>query len=290
MPSAAENLLDRAPETVREELSAIPDLGARLSRIMREGSDAYPDLPLAEDAWVDHLAHHLVAGAVAPQLSSLRAGDVHLALACLHGSAYAHARLDVLLRGVAGQALTGIRLGSVSLDELLQDVRTKLLVGEAGVGKLASYSGKGPLEGWLRVTVMRAALSTLRIRGMPRLEESEAWSELASAEDPELSALRARCGPTLEKAIEASVLALDASDKALFFLHFVDGLTIDDLAVVYGVHRATVARRIARTRNHVFDDARVRAMEVLGIDESEFRSLMGVMMSVLDLTLRRILR
>lgn len=169
-------------------------------------------------------------------------------------------------------------------------MRAKLLVGANGACKLGSYSGRGPLEGWLRVTLSRAALSALRARSPEGLlVEPNALVELAAADDPRLEALRARCAPALESAIESAVSSLPEDSRTLLRLHFVDGLTIDDLAVVYRLHRATLARRLAKARNAVFEDARARAMAALGLDEGEFRSLMGMMLSRLDFTLRRIL-
>jgi hypothetical protein len=47
-----------------------------------------------------------------------------------------------------------------------------------------------------------------------------------------------------------------------------------------------MARRLARIRNDVLDRARAAAMTALGLDSREFESLMGLLMSALDLTLR----
>jgi hypothetical protein len=49
-----------------------------------------------------------------------------------------------------------------------------------------------------------------------------------------------------------------------------------------------MARRIARARSAVFEDARSRAGASLG-GEGEFESLVGVLLSGLDVTLARLL-
>lgn len=291
----AEELVSHADDAVARELRALPELelDAALERLVVAGASAHPDLSLtdADAAWARHLAAHLAPGDVSGQLASLRADDVHLALACITGIAAAHARLDERLRRVAPQALAGIRVHDTTPDDLLQDVRTKLLVADGGAGKIASYAGRGPLDGWLRVTLARAALSAARARPMTASanDDAAALAAIAGTQDPELEALRARAAPVLERAIAEAVDALDDADKTLLKLHFVDGLTMDDLSAMYGAHRATMARRIARARTAVFEDARTRAIASLGGGEAEFDSLVGVVLSALDVTLRRLL-
>jgi RNA polymerase sigma-70 factor (ECF subfamily) len=219
-------------------------------------------------------------------------GDLELARACLDGDASALEEFDGRLRAVAPRALAKIRLDPLSLEDLLQDVRAKLLVGAPGVApKLGSYAGRGPLDGWLRVTIARAALSAIRARDpeASHREDTQAIVEGVAADNQELEALRARCAPALSAAIERAVAELSDAERMLLRLHLVDGLTIDDLAAVQGAHRATMARRLARVRNAIFENARSSAMRELSISEAEFASLMGVMLSRIDVTIRRLL-
>ncbi len=197
---------------------------------------------------------------------------------------------------MSAQALAGFKLDDGARSEMLQDVLTRLLVGTAEPAKrktasppkttarLASYAGRGPLEGWLRVTLTREALSRHRA---PSTEKHPIFDAVPAAkEDPQLAALQARCAPTLERAISDALAALPAEDRTLLRLYFLDALTIDDLAVLYRAHRATIARRLARMRAAVFERARETAIRALGIGEAEFGSLMGLVMSALDVTIR----
>jgi RNA polymerase sigma-70 factor (ECF subfamily) len=280
---------------LRRELEAISGLGAILEGLVDAGHAAYPDCPVGDALWADFLAGHLQVGDAARQLTGLHAKDVHLVLACQSADPSAHAELDRRLRLVEKQALSGIRLGSHSADEVVQAVRVKLLVGDtaegarsAPLGRLSTYSGRGPLDGWLRVTLARAALSLVRTTDTrsSSIDEAEAIADLADKDDPQARALVSRCGPALKSAVEETVASLSPADRALLRLHVIDGLTIDDLAVVYKAHRSTTARRIARVRNAIFEGARARAMSILGLGETEFASLMGVMLSQIDVTLR----
>lgn len=306
----SERLLSATSPAKTEELKRIADLETRLSAIIEQGRAAHPGISVSDDAWLRHLGSRLSEAEepIADVLPTVRSEDVYLAFACLEGVPRALAELDRRLVRAAPQALSGLRLGAnTSVDELLQLVREKLLVGSpqpvsestpasgavatSGPGKLAQYSGRGPLDGWLRVTLARTALSELRRKDplAARDDDASALANVASAADPALDQLRQRSEPALRSAIEAAIAELSAEERALMRLHFVDGLTIDDLASVYAVHRATTARRLARIRGAIFERARAQAMSALGIGETEFESLMGVMLSRLDLTIKRLL-
>ena len=291
MHVAAEALVARLRGPIAVELRAAVDLAQRIEVLIGAGRAAHPDLSVVEEQWVDHLARHLREGETTEQLADMHAGDVHLALACLRGSAGAHVRLDGRLRGVSRQALAGIRLGEVAADDVLQAVLERLLVARDGPGKIASYSGRGPLDGWLRVALARAGLSMVRSHQTRAAyeEESDTLLDVATSDDPQLAALQARYAPVLRRAIEAAAAALPAEDRILLRLSVVDGLSIDDLSGIYRAHRATIARRLARVKHAIGRDARARAMDLLGLGEIEFESLMGLMISRFDVTLRRVL-
>jgi RNA polymerase sigma-70 factor, ECF subfamily len=288
----AETLLRRLPADLADELRGSSELSEQLDALLRTGRAAHEDVPVADEMWLQHFVRHLRPGEIVVQIAEMRAGDVHLALACLDGVRVAHAQLDLRVRAIARQALAGIRLEQVSADDAIQTLLEKLLVATTGPGKLAGYSGRGPLDGWLRVALARTALDMVRTRRTPdtaTFEESEALLNLAATNDPRLEALRATCGPALKRAIEAGVALLPIEDRALLRLSVVDGLSIDDLAGIYRAHRATMARRLARAKNAILEHSRAHAMDALGVGEAEFASLMGVMLSGLDVTFHRLL-
>jgi RNA polymerase sigma-70 factor (ECF subfamily) len=282
------SLLSRARGPVADELRALERLGEMIDALVRKGRAAHPSIPVDEEAWAGHLARHLSQVDVARQLEELHADDVHLVLGCRADSSVALSCLDRRIRAVATQALHRIQIGSLSVEDILQDVRVKLLLGAPGSKKIESYSGRGALDAWLRVTLARTALT--RLHGeeekVAAMSGDDALDELVEkGDDPQIALLRARAAPILKRAIEESLDALPAGSRTLLQLHVVDGLSIDDLAGVYGIHRATVARRAARARSELFEAARVRVIAELGIEEAEFASLVGVLLSRIDLTL-----
>lgn len=290
--SLVARVLARVPPAIADELRSTGGLEEALEALVRRGRAAYPDVSVDDDAWAAHLARHLGPGEVGDQLAEMHA-DVHLALGCLARNPRALVVLQRRIRDVAPCALSRMRLEGIGLDELLLGVYERLLVvhDEAASPKLATYSGRGPLDGWLRVTVARTAITAMRRRGADddRRDEMNALLSHAAAGDPELEALRNRFAPMLARAIEDAVATLSDQDRVLLRLHFVDGLSINDIAAVYGRHRTTAARHLASVRSAIFGGARERAMKALGIGEAEFGSLMGVLLSRLDVTIRRYL-
>jgi len=301
--TAAHLLLAEVEPVLRAELEAAVGLEGRLDGLLAAGRASHPNLEVARDAWVRHFVRHLRSGERLALLDQTRADDVHLALACLEGHPTAHRKLEARLLAVAPQALVGVRLGTLPRDDLLREVRTKLLVGSttaldngaslaprgAPGAKLALYSGRGPLDGWLRVIVTRTALTMLRPHADDAVDDAAAMANVRSSEDPHFALLRARAGPHIETAIRSALASLDDADRTLLRLYFVDGLTLDDLASVYRAHRATMSRRLARIRNAIFEEARTHAMAALGASETEFQSLVGDVLGAVDVTLRTLL-
>jgi RNA polymerase sigma-70 factor, ECF subfamily len=74
-------------------------------------------------------------------------------------------------------------------------------------------------------------------------------------------------------------------DRNLLRLHVLDGLAIDDIGALHGVHRATAARWIERTREDVARAVRRDLMRQLGIDPFEVDDLLRWVQSQIDLSL-----
>jgi RNA polymerase sigma-70 factor, ECF subfamily len=71
--------------------------------------------------------------------------------------------------------------------------------------------------------------------------------------------------------------------------HILDELTIDDLARLYRVHRATCARWLADARADLGKQTRKRLMSALGMPTSDVDSLLRFLDSDIELSISRIL-
>ena len=72
--------------------------------------------------------------------------------------------------------------------------------------------------------------------------------------------------------------------------HALDGLSIDQLAALHGVHRATAARQVHSARDAVLAGTRRELVRRLRLSPRELASMMRLIHSQLDLSLPRVLR
>src|SRR5262249_19002247 len=141
--------------------------------------------------------------------------------------------------------------GGAFAAEVTQRIREKLFVAAPGKRpKVTNYNGLSPMGAWLRVVAIREALSVTRSEknasADPRDTEG-ARATLASS-DPELDYIKARHLHEFRAAFHAALEALTVDEKTLLRLHYLDGLTIDELTKLFAGHRSTIARRIVRCR------------------------------------------
>jgi RNA polymerase sigma-70 factor (ECF subfamily) len=260
-------------------------LGAALRRLFEEGGRAWPGLDVTPDTFVLHLAARAGAGPSGAPLPPVeRAADLYLTCAC---AAQARGAIEAFERahlGVVGAYLARMRPSPAFVDEVRQQMREKLFVGrDGGRPKITEYDGRGSLASWVRVVALRAAID-LR-RQTPDAAPPTPRAEEEAGGDPETGYLKQRYRQAFNEAFRGAVAALGGDQRELLRLHFVDGLTLDHLAARAGVHRATIARRIAAAREAVAEEARRLLEAALGASDSELESLAAVMRSQIDVSL-----
>lgn len=183
------------------------------------------------------------------------------------------------------RALSKLRLSEASVDDALQSLRTTLFLEARAI---RSYRGQGDLRGFLRITAVRLALRGKRSgdrAGDASAAEDALADQIAPGDDPELGYLKALYRPAFRRAILAAIADLPEKERTLLRQHVVDGLGIDQLALVYGVHRATCARWLNSARTTFFEGARRRFLEEVPLRPAEQASLFHLVQSQLDLTL-----
>jgi RNA polymerase sigma-70 factor (ECF subfamily) len=249
---------------------------------------AWPQLAVDEDrltAWLRERADERVP------LSKLHVGDLLLACACAHGDASAlaafHAQLDAGLAGVLARA--GRR--GVDPQELRQQLAVHLFVAEPPDSpRIAEYRGAGSLRTWVRVVATRLLLSAGRRKSAhddPLTERVE--REIAGAGDIELDWLKEHYRAAFREALRSALAELPAADRSLLRMCVVSGLSATGVAAIYRVHRATAKRWIARARGSVLEATRARLRASLRIDAAELDSIMGLIGSRLEASVRRCL-
>jgi RNA polymerase sigma-70 factor (ECF subfamily) len=172
-------------------------------------------------------------------------------------------------------------------DDALQMTRERLLVGTADdPPKLAQYTGRGPLAAWVRVVAVREVLQAhRRTRRESSGDDTALVVGISSAASQELAMFRDRHAATFRSAVQQALRRLTAEQRALLRFSTRDGLTIDQLAPLLGVHRATAARRLERARTDALDATHAILCESHGLTASEARSLCLALAHEVDVSL-----
>ena len=128
------------------------DLEPRLQAIVDEARAAFPEIANAGDLLARALAERIDPDEpVESALAALRGTDLWLACGCARGDP---ASLRVFDQRYLSKVPALIRRADADgqlAQEVAQELREKLLVPEAGRARIADYSGRGDLLGWLRI-------------------------------------------------------------------------------------------------------------------------------------------
>jgi RNA polymerase sigma-70 factor (ECF subfamily) len=252
-------------------------------RLWEAGRAEWPGLALRAEDFERHAAARAVSADTA------HAADVYLAYACasrVHGAAAAFERAFM---GSVASYLARFRPTPAFVDEVSQILRERLLVGPSP--KIAEYAGRGPLAAWVRVVAVRTALNLKNARGERPHEALDPDRPIADdGTSPEIQALRNKVRPLFKVAFREALRALSTDERNLLRLHYVDGLSMDELGRLFKVNRSTVFRRLGACASQLLEGMRDRLGAEMRISPAELESLAGAVKSDLDVSLADLLR
>ena len=263
-------------------------LEAVLGALIARGRAARPKIAISDETFVDHLATCAKEAKDTAALAALHVEDLFLACGvCQHDRAALAAFEDELMAQVPTFVLR-IRAPSDVVDEVKQKLRERLVMGAGDKPpKLLEYSGKGALGGWLRVTAVRTTLNHLRDAGKPTKELGD---ELALAGDPELAYVKERASDLFTDAFRRVLDGLDVNERTVLRLHYIDGLTMDQLAHLYKTPRSTIARRVAAARQEILHATEALLRDERRLSPSSIASVIRQARSQLQVTITRLLK
>jgi RNA polymerase sigma-70 factor (ECF subfamily) len=194
-----------------------------------------------------------------------------------------------------GLAQTLSRYGSADLiAEVKQRILERVLVSAAGAPRIARFSGRGDLRSWVRVMAVREAIGlTRRARRERPLDDDDDEALLhafVTPADAKLEYMKSRYLDEFKQAFSAALRGLSARDQTLLRQHVVDGLSVDQLGALYHVHRSTAARNLQRARHAVLIATRARLEARLAVEPGELDSILRLIRSRLEVTLRWLVR
>lgn len=247
-------------------------------------------LSLAEDRFAAHLVQLLTEQ---PELrcAELRVGDLYLARACVDGDAGALAVFEASFWPAIDSALQRVRLSREQRQDLLQDLRMSLFLPRgAEPGRIAQYRGQGELRRWLRAVALRDAwrIGKAGHRELA-LDDAVLATVVVLDQNPALAGFKEACRAELKKVFVAALENLRPEDRTVLRQYHLDGLTIDELARLYGIHRATAARRVGKARSLLTESVVAGLGDRLQIRDRELASVLELVRSQLDLSLDRLL-
>jgi RNA polymerase sigma-70 factor, ECF subfamily len=252
-----------------------------LRALHARGRAAWPGIELDIAAFVTHAASCLKEG----PLDDARAEDLYLAVACAAGVEQAIAALDKHHLCHLFPLLIRHGNDSGAAADIVQAVRVRFLVGEAGSApRIAEYDGRSSLLAWLRVAAMRISISAHRKQGREILAGEVDIA--GGVQGPDVELLKQRLGVEFESAFRSAFEALTPRERNLLRHQVIDQLGIDRIGAIYGVHRATAARWVAQARETLIEGVRRALREKLRVNSSELDSLLHVARSDLRLSRR----
>lgn len=270
-------------------LEAVDDLNGVLQRRFDEGRAAWPTVEVSPEKWAAHLASHL-GEAPAKLVGSLHS-DFYLAVGLVEAN---RAALDLFLSEFMPrlQALLERRAPTSGVvSQVMSKLEDRLLVGggEKGTG-IASYSGRGSLDRFLRAAAINQLMNELRTPQADALTETVASALVDLERTPELSALSRNTREIFATALQAAFRSLPDRQRLLLKLHTFENATITDLGRLYQVHKVTAFRWLEEARNQLRLATIKQLREHHRIPETELESFIRHLPVSLEASLKTIFR
>jgi RNA polymerase sigma-70 factor (ECF subfamily) len=268
------------------------ELETRLAKQLADAEARWPEVEVDRRRFVTHWAEQLArASDVAAAMEQLHLPDLYLAFACGERDATALRAFGTLLSSVAG-AVRSVDGAPSFVDEILQRLRTRVLVAEDGrTARILDYAGRGSLENWLRAGALRLALNARRDarRGPEPLPEASLWEPAAPTADRTLELLRGKYAAQFGTALREAFGSLEPGERNVLRMHFLEGLSLNQIAAMYQVNKSTISRRMARAREVLLERTRARLERALSLPATELDSLLEQLGPKLDLSLGSVL-
>lgn len=269
------------------------ELGERVAAAAAAVRARWPALPPLDATFVAYLRERATRQLdLAAALPRLRIDDLALAWWASSGDSAAIAAFETQHAEDLAKLLR--RFHRLDPDELTQLLRIKLFIGsETAPPRILEYSGFGFLQNWYKVIAVRTFLDAARSKRRERTDELEDEQLLALVDqerDPRAAAQHGEVLAAIKRALAAAIAELPARERTFLRHVTVDGLTLEQVAATYQVHRVTVARTLAAARKQLHEAARELAVAELGIAPEGLESAIRDLDSQIDLSLRRVFR
>lgn len=263
-----------------------------IDRVVDAAREFWPDGDIDREAVAAHVRRLLPDEMGDEYLEALRPAELALAFGCAAGRAAALAAFDQRCQPIVVAALRRMNASASAIDEIAQVVRERLLVGRGGEPpRIAEFAGRGDLGRWVKATAVRMYLNEVRKHHREvLLGDDEVMAGVSTGTlDPALAYAKELYRPVFAQAFVAAMSVLGERQRTLLRYRFVDGLIVEQIAALYGVHRATAHRWLADAQAELCAATEREVRARLTIDASEVASLRRLIISQLEVSVARLL-
>jgi RNA polymerase sigma-70 factor len=202
--------------------------------------------------------------AVREFIDEIRIDDLCHVIACELGDESAWSDLVAAFDSTVKSAARKISSNAEDADDLASSIWGELYglrVDAAGnkKSKLAYYSGRGSLGGWLRAVVGQLAVDQFRKTSkFVQIEEDREFENLANdaansdngfishSDSPEDAFTEKETAADVSAALASAIASLEPEDRLILKLYYFDDLKLKQIAASFGYHEATASRRLTR--------------------------------------------
>jgi len=236
---------------------------------------------IAHQRFTAHVAQWLRPDEPPEAALRLKLDQLWLARAAADGDSDAVAEIEAKYLERAVAALRSFERAVA--DEAIQRMRELLFVARGDrPPRIAEFSGRGDLAGWIRTTALREAFHlvapTREVRG------AELDSYALPASDPGLELMKRTYGASFKQALAAAFGRLPDATRLAIRRYYLDGMGLEEIAALEGVAASTVWRRLDKARRELHAETRRALAEHLRVDDDELDSILNMLDSRLELS------
>lgn len=274
-----------------EALPPAAELERQLGEALQRGQAALPGSRTDAAAFLPFLARRAAASLQAGgALLDVQVADLYLLCGYVRGDAVASERFTQRYLPQVEAALRRTGVPEAQVADLRQFALQQVLIEPAADGG-GGYAGRGSLLGWMCVTAVRRAQTLLGRAGRELPLGVDLAERLTSKEaDPEGAYFQRVYGAEFQAALREALASLSPRERTLLRLHYVDGLTTDQIGSLYHAHRTSAGRWVAQANARVRRRARAALLRRIQVRRSELSSILRLIRSQIEISLVNLLK
>jgi len=241
-------------------------------------------------------------------VDDIRADDLCLIIACERGDEKAWEYLVANFDSTVKSAARKISANNEDAEDLAGSIWAELYgLRQDAEGnkksKLAYYSGRGSLAGWLRAVVSQLAIDEYRKQSrFVQVEENREFENLAEessnhtgndlvvhhANNPEELLTNEQTSRDVTIALKHAIESLDDEDRLVMKLYYFDDLKLKEIAAMFGYHEATASRKLVRIQTEIRKSVEKELRASHGWSEGEVKRYLSETASKLGISVEKL--